>query len=197
MEFDKQILNSHALVSLQDSFSRPNQQVCRYRGHGILLYGHGKVMEFCREDFVATLCMWKTCDTWCVTCVTHNLKQDLFFPCKGESNIFGLLKCTYNRRNVSCILIPGKRFRTLGTQKWFVSSMGASVDLQIKPMFIRLTTFSTKILVLLSVFFWVRCDVTLQGWSHLSYKIQKKSLSSPLIHYRWYRRHLMDWPSFC
>ncbi len=57
MEFDKQILNSHALVSLQDSFSRPNQQVCRYRGHGILLYGHGKVMEFCREDFVATLCM--------------------------------------------------------------------------------------------------------------------------------------------
>ncbi len=55
MEFDKQILNSDESTPLCGSFSKSNQHVCRYRGHGILWYGHGKVMEFCREDFVATL----------------------------------------------------------------------------------------------------------------------------------------------
>ncbi len=37
------------------SFSKSNWCVCRWRGHGILWYGHGKVMEFCRDNFVATL----------------------------------------------------------------------------------------------------------------------------------------------
>ena len=55
MEFDKQIVNSLESAPLRDIFSKSNQHVCRYRGHGILRYGHGKVMEFCREDFVATL----------------------------------------------------------------------------------------------------------------------------------------------
>ena len=36
MEFDKQILISHKAASLRDSFSKSNQHVCRYRGHGIL-----------------------------------------------------------------------------------------------------------------------------------------------------------------
>ncbi len=55
MEFDKQIINSHESMPLRNSFSKSNQHVCRYRRDGILWYGHGKVMEFCREDFVATL----------------------------------------------------------------------------------------------------------------------------------------------
>ena len=42
MEFYKQILNSHELVPLCGSFSRSNCRVCWLRGHGILLYGHGR-----------------------------------------------------------------------------------------------------------------------------------------------------------
>ncbi len=55
MELDKQIVNSHESAPVFGNFSKSNQHVCRYIGHGILGYGHGKVMEFCREDFVATL----------------------------------------------------------------------------------------------------------------------------------------------
>ncbi len=36
MEFDKQILNSQESAPLRGSFSKSKQDVCRYRGHGIL-----------------------------------------------------------------------------------------------------------------------------------------------------------------
>ena len=39
------------------------QCVCQHRGRGILWYGHGKVMKFFREDFVATLYKSLMCHT--------------------------------------------------------------------------------------------------------------------------------------
>ena len=55
MELFKQILNWNELAPLHSNISKSNWCVCRLRGHGILWYGRGKVMEFFRNNFVATL----------------------------------------------------------------------------------------------------------------------------------------------
>ncbi len=55
MEFDKQILHSYELVPLHGSLSKFKWCVHRLRGHGNLQYRHGKIMESCSKNFLATL----------------------------------------------------------------------------------------------------------------------------------------------
>ena len=59
MELFKQILNWNELAPLHSSISKSNWCVCQLRGHGILWYGHGKVMEK-SWNFVATI-SWQPC----------------------------------------------------------------------------------------------------------------------------------------
>ncbi len=53
--FTNKFFNAHESVLLYDTFSKSNWCVCWFTGYGILWCGHGKVMEFCRHNFVATL----------------------------------------------------------------------------------------------------------------------------------------------